>query len=116
MINRKICISLLVAFILLPSWALSFDFNTCWKNDDMKYPLNVICFTDTKFEYGVYKISARYTKNNGTTFIEHMGGTVEVIDKNSNSISVTYPDPRLPKGIIYNIISLEEAQIFMTKK
>lgn len=89
--------------------ASAFEIYGYWKSD-LKYPLNIIKFDKSTYYYGKYSQPAKYSKENNITVVQFTKySKLHILEEQDDIIKITFPDPSLPKHIIYKRISEEEA-------
>lgn len=90
--------------------ALAFEVYGYWKSEE-DYPLNIIAFDSSTYYYGKYSQQAKFLNKNDILYVQFTKySTLQIINENNNIIKVTFPDPSLPKNIVYKRISENEAK------
>lgn len=95
-------------FIFIYS-ASAFEIYGFWKSD-LKYPLNIIKFDKSTYYYGKYSQPAFFSVENNVTTVQFTKySKLYILEEQDDIIKITFPDPSLPKQVIYKRISEEEA-------
>ncbi len=88
----------------------AFEIYGYWKSNE-EYPLNIIAFDDSNYYYGKYSQQAKFSNQDNVILVQFTKfSTLRVVEVSDDTIKVTFPDPSLPKDIIYKRINENEAK------
>ncbi|WP_297848576.1 hypothetical protein [uncultured Desulfovibrio sp.] len=113
-------IFLIIAFVPLFIFnsiisVLAFEIYGYWKSDE-EYPLNIIAFDNLNYYYGKYSQQAKFSNKENTIYVQFTKfSALRIVEVDNDHIKVTFPDPSLPKDIIYKRINENEAKKILAK-
>lgn len=91
----------------------SFEIYGYWKSEE-EYPLNIIGFDSSTYYYGKFSQQAKFSNKNNILYVQFTKhSTLQIFDESNDVIKVTFPDPSLPKNIVYKRISENEAKAIL---
>lgn len=103
----------LIITATLPS---AFELYGYWKSDQ-KYPLNILAFDKDRYRYGKQSFPAKFAKSGESYIVQFLKhSNLQIIPVENDVIKVNFPDPTLPKNIVYTRINEEEATMLMKKR